>query len=129
MRQGLPGAASDRDVAMFRGGTVSTDKNPQTNRNIIAAYRAQLENARGRLAFRQAYLDQNRTLSGADEAWREYLEKNPIFAPDATSETMTLNDKRKTWRQHFGLEEAPREPAAPKVRRWNPETGELEDVE
>ena len=127
MRNGLPGASSDKDVTIFRGASVGPDKKPQTNRNIIAGYRAQAENARARLAFRQAYLDENRTLSGADEAWREYLEANSIFAEDSTPQNIKLNEKRKTWRQHFGLEPSSPESLAPQIDQMDLEQLEQMD--
>lgn len=100
MRQGMPGAASDRDVRMFRGAAPGPDKLPEVNRALIQAHRMQVQNATDRLAFRQEYLAQNKTLNGADEQWNNYLNANRIFSnedPDAPK----LNPKRRTWREYF----------------------------
>jgi hypothetical protein len=110
MRQGLPGAASDRDVAMFRGASFGPEKLPQTNKNIIAGFKVSAQNARDRLDFREAYLGKFGTLRGAESAWRSYLEANPIFDPAAKSGEFRLNDKRAGWREHFtprGSEKSP----------------------
>ena len=102
MRQGLPGAASERDTAMFRNSAFGTDKDPQTNRNIVAAFQTSAANARDRLTFREAYLTQNGTLRGAVMAWGKYIEANPIFDPTSKPETPVLNAKRKSWKEYFG---------------------------
>lgn len=124
MRQGLPGAASDRDMQIFRGSTVGPDKDPQVNRNIILGYRAQIQNAEDRLAFRQAYFQQNKSLSGADEAWSRYLQANPIFDPDSPVTAPKMNGTRRSWREFFGAGGN-----GPRVERWNPDTDELEPGE
>jgi hypothetical protein len=101
MRQGLPGAASDRDVAMFRGATVGVDKAPQANRNIAAGLMASRQNLIERDQFEQAYFDQNKHLQGADRAWQKYLNANPIFDHDATKGSYVLNPNRVDWRDYF----------------------------
>jgi uncharacterized protein YfaP (DUF2135 family) len=50
--------------------------------------------------FRQTYLEQNGTLSGADRHWKDYVDKNPIFDP-AKKDSFELNANRKPWREHF----------------------------
>lgn len=101
MRQGLPGASSDRDVVMFRGATVSPDKRPEVNRNIILGFQTAAQNAQDRLAFMEEYLGQHKTLRGADAQWRKYLEANPIFDPNSTPERPALNGQRQSWRDYF----------------------------
>lgn len=78
MRQGLPGASSDRDVRMFRGATIGLDKPKEANKNIALAYNIRSRTLHDRLAFREAYFDQNKHLQGADRAWKTYLEANPF---------------------------------------------------
>lgn len=99
LRQGLPGAASDRDVAMFRGGVFSVDKKPETNRSLILGFRAARDNLLARKSFLEGYLSQNNTLAGADAAWNQYLTDNPIFDP--TVDEMRLNPNRITYEQYF----------------------------
>ena len=99
LRQGLPGAASDRDVAMFRGGVFSVDKKPETNKALILGFRAAKENLLARKSFLEGYLAQNNTLAGADASWNKYLTDNPIFDP--TVDEMRLNPNRKNYEEYF----------------------------
>jgi hypothetical protein len=112
MRQGMPGAASDRDVAMFRGATVGLDKPEQANRNIAAGLMASRENLVARDQFMQAYFDQNKHLQGADRAWQRYLDANPIFDPNAKEGSYALNPNRRDWMEYFSN---PSEPKAPQA--------------
>ena len=112
-RQGMPGAASDRDVAMFKGSNIGPDKSPETNRRIIKATRAAHQNAQDKLHFMEAWAASNFSdLAGAEEAWSQYLNSEEIFVHGKDVEPYTLNPNRKTWRQYFGLEQS----AAPSGR-------------
>ena len=107
MRQGLPGAASDRDVAMFKGAGPGPDKSAKTNRRIIKATMAAHQNAQDKLQFMEAWAASNyRDLTGAEEAWSKYLKDEEIFSHGKNVEPYTLNPNRKTWRQYFGLEQS-----------------------
>ena len=102
MRQGMPGAASDRDVAMFRGATVGIDVPKEINDNVIAGMMARLENANNRQSFMEDYFATNKHLAGAEGKWKEYLETNPIFDPDPSKEGQyALNLNRKSYREFF----------------------------
>lgn len=110
MRQGLPGAASDRDVSMFKAATVGVDKDKETNDAVIAAFKAQTARDADYLKFRQDYLNRYKTLNGANAAWRGYVEANPIFDPK--SEEPKLNTAMQTREQYFTAKAAPAETAA-----------------
>lgn len=101
MRAGMPGAASDTDVRMFRGATFGPDKAPEVNRNIITGMKSAAQNAQDRLAFMEAYVGQTNTLRGANEAWQDYLNANPIFDPNGNPSMPTLNANRQSWREYF----------------------------
>jgi hypothetical protein len=101
MRQGMPGAASDRDVAMFRGATVGIGKPEETNRNIIEAVQMRTTLAQQKLEFDQDYFATNHTSLGADSFWKQYLEANPIFDPKAPMEDYKLNPNRKSYKEWF----------------------------
>lgn len=120
MRQGMPGAASDRDVAMFRGATVGIAKTPETNRNIIKARRELVQLQRERLEFDQEYFSQNRHTYGADKAWREYTEANPIFDPDAPEADYVLNKRRLSYRDWFRIGSVPKGVTAQEWRLMTP---------
>lgn len=101
MRQGMPGAASDRDVAMFRGATVGIGNPKEVNDNITTGMLTMLENQADRINFMEDYLKQNKHLEGAEEAWSQYLKQNPIFDPEAPEGAYKLNTKRQEYRDFF----------------------------
>lgn len=101
MRQGMPGAASDRDVAMFRGATVSTEQLPEANENIGLGLKTAHQNYLDRSQFFRAYIDANNHDLFAEQAWENYLNENPIFDPNAPAGSYELNQNRKTWKEHF----------------------------
>lgn len=112
MRQGLPGAASDRDIAMFRNATIGPDKSRETNQNIGTAMLARDQNLVAKAQFERDYLDANGHLQGADRAWRKYLEDNPIFDPGAPAGSFRLNPDRMTYQEYFRGERSPAGKAA-----------------
>lgn len=101
MRDGLPGSASNFDVAMFRGAAFGVDKDPQTNRNIIMGIKAHAQNQREKLNFKEVYLSENKTLRGAEKAWQDYLNNNPIFNPNSSPERVELNSNRQRWQDYM----------------------------
>ena len=102
MRQGMPGAASDRDVAMFANATVGINTPKEINDSLIAGMNARFENANDRQAFMEEFLSQNRHLNGAEQEWRGYLEANPIFDPDPAKEGQyVLNSNRQGYKEYF----------------------------
>jgi hypothetical protein len=94
MRQGMPGAASDRDVAMFRGATVSVDKLPEVNRNIIRAKKAQLKRDGEYTRAKRAWVERYKTLGGFEDEWRDFANANPIFADPELAGDYGLNPER-----------------------------------
>jgi hypothetical protein len=109
MRNGLPGAASDRDVAMFKSATVSTDKPYEANLNIATALVQKANMERERVRFLDTYREVNRgSLVGANAAWQQYLDANPIFdnsTPEAQAK-FTLNQNRVPWDDWFRVRTA-----------------------
>ena len=101
MRQGLPGAASDRDVAMFGEATVGVEQDPAANTNIGLGLKVAQQNKLDRAEFYRSYIDVNSHDLFAEQAWKNYLEENPIFDPAAERGSYTLNPDRKTWKEHF----------------------------
>jgi len=98
MRQGLPGAASDRDVAMFRGATVGLDKPKEANVAIAQGLKEAHQNKIDRADFLARYIAQFGHDRGADAMWRRYLNKNPIFDHQASrGGKYVLNEKRQSY--------------------------------
>lgn len=100
MRTPGSGSSSDLDVKMFERAAVGVDKPKETNANIAAALTTRAKQAKDYAEFRSTYLEQNGTLQGANRYWSEYVNKNPIFDPEA-KDTFALNKDRKDWRAFF----------------------------
>lgn len=103
MRQGMPGAASDRDVAMFRGATLGVEKSPDANKNIGLALKTSKQNVLDMISFMKDFKLVNQHLEGAETLWKQYLEANPIFDPAAEPGSYTLNENRMSYKRYFML--------------------------
>ena len=101
MRQGLPGAASERDTAMFQGGFAGLDKTKEINDNITNAIIIRSNNEEDYMNFLQEYLTQNGHLDQANQYWGKYSEANPIFDKNAAVGSYTLNKDRKSYKEFF----------------------------
>lgn len=99
MRPAGSGSTSDKDMELFKKAAFGTDKDYEVNRNIATAWIISKENELAKGDFFESYLSANGHLRGAQKAWKEYLNANPIFAGD--SENFSLNDDRKTWEDFF----------------------------
>lgn len=101
MRQGMPGAASDRDVAMFRGATVGIGNTKAINDALVTGMSTMIENSDDRLDFMREYLRVNKHLEGAEAYWKQYLEDNPIFDPSEDEGSYVINKNRMNWKDYF----------------------------
>jgi len=104
MRQGLPGAASDLDVAMFKKAGVQKTVDKQVNANRIAALKSALDNQDDKAQFDRDFFSVHNHMQGAEKAWKKYLNANPIFLHNKknSSDLYELNPDRKTYREYFG---------------------------
>lgn len=100
MRVPGSGASSDFDAKMFQKATVGTGKRYGTNKNIAEAYIASKTNEMQKPDFLEAYMSANGHLRGAQQAWKKYLNDNPIF--DQKGKEFELNKNRKSWQEYFG---------------------------
>jgi hypothetical protein len=116
MREPGSGATSDYDGKQFERATVGVDKPRATNENIAKGIIARAQQSQDYAEFRNTYLEQNGTLSGADRFWRQYANANPIFKPDGKN--FELNKGRQGWREFFanGQQPAAAPTAAPAAR-------------
>ena len=101
MRQGLPGAASEKDTAMFQSGFAGLDKTKEINDNITNAIILRSDNEKDYMNFLQEYLTQNGHLDQSDQYWRKYSEANPIFDKNAAAGSYTLNKNRESYKEFF----------------------------
>jgi hypothetical protein len=104
------GATSDFEQKLYRQGVPSPEKSGPVNQSIIAYQKSVLYEEKDRLAFAEAYLNQNGSLAGSQDAWTEYVTANP-YAQVGRDGRTALNGKRQPWRQWFGLTGGPAKPA------------------
>lgn len=98
------GATSDYEQRLYRQGVPSRTKSGEANQSIINYMNAVAHSEQDRLAFRQAYLNQNGTLSGADDAWTNYVSKNP-YSKVSDKGIEYENPNRQDWRSYFGVQD------------------------
>jgi hypothetical protein len=115
MREPGSGATSDYDGKQFERATVGVDKKRTTNENIAKGIIARAQQSQDYAEFRNTYLEQNGTLSGADRYWRQYANSNPIFRPGGKD--FELNTGRQGWREFFANGQAPAAPSAAPAAR------------
>jgi hypothetical protein len=104
LRQPGSGATSDYDAAQFKQATIGVDKPLEVNRNIANGYIAAAQNLSGKAEFERSYFDTYGHLAGAPQAWKRYLEANPIFDPTAKPGEIKLNEGRMKWQDFFRRE-------------------------
>mgnify|MGYP003403542859 CR=1 FL=1 len=101
LREPGSGATSDFDAKMFQRGTIDIGKPGPANEAIALGMKAGAQNLIDKAGFEEAYFKARKTLVGAQDAWQQYLEANPIFDP-GSEDMPKLNPSRASWRQHFG---------------------------
>jgi len=106
LRQPGSGATSDYDATQFKMATIGPDKPREVNRNIANGYIAAAQNLSAKAEFERTYFDTYGHLSGAPQAWKRYLEANPIFDPTAKQGEVKLvpPEKRMKWQDFFKRE-------------------------
>jgi hypothetical protein len=114
MKQPGEGSTSDFDAKMFIKATISRTKNFAANRGIATAYKIMRKNELDRIAFLQDYAAVNKHMRGADAAWRQYLEANPIFDP-TRPEAATLNPHRQDYRTFFREQDGEKKAVGPDI--------------
>ena len=123
MRQGMPGAASDRDVAMFRGATVGLNKPSKANENIAMGLKIANQNTIDRAGFINDYVTQYGHDRGVDAAWKKYLNANPIFDPLSPKGSYKLNPRRASYSEWSGQSSMAAPPPAAPMTPLTPKQG------
>jgi hypothetical protein len=106
MRVKGEGSTSDFDAKQFAKATFGRDKTPQANKNIATAFRAKEQNTIDHGSFMSTYFSVNGHLRGAQDAWNQYLQDNPIFdssksKPTGRDEDYVLNPNRVDYKTYF----------------------------
>jgi len=74
------GAITDREQAMFAGATPGLHMADDGANIVFDGQEAGLNRTIERSKFYQTYLQRNRSLAGADDAWDSYIKANPVFS-------------------------------------------------
>jgi len=114
MREPGSGGTSDFEGRMFARANVNVERPYEANANIVKAWEALEQRNSEKLAFLESYWAVNRTTDGAEDAWRRYMNDNPIFDPSINPDEpgeFTLNESRVPWKEYFrGGGSMPKEP-------------------
>jgi len=95
------GALSDFERKMFEKANISLGNPSATNDTIIKVTKEVAARNIEHNDFLQRYFAANKTLFGAEENWTKYIESNPLFTKDSTSDNLVLNPQRKPYIQYF----------------------------
>lgn len=105
-RQPGEGQVSNFDATQFLVASPGRGKSYQVNKNIALGIKTAKQLQLEQSDFLRNYLAVNRHLTGAKEAWKKYLEANPIFDPKAKQGSFDLNLNRVDYQSYFRLRQA-----------------------
>ena len=94
------GATSDFDAAMFQRSTLGIKNPKEANRAVAEGLKAREMLTRERNSFNEAYYSNVGHMNGAETAWQNYLNANPIFDP-SSPDAPRINSHRQSWQQFF----------------------------
>lgn len=101
----IPGDSnvSNADMKWMALGTFSSDKEPQTNKNILEFSLAQRQRDKDYNNYLQNYAAVNGAITPYAQAqWRKYLEANPITIRNDKG-SVQLNPSRVSYQQYFAM--------------------------
>lgn len=96
------GRVTNMDMGIFQRGMLSIERGRPTNDAIAQALKVRLQNDLDRHEFDQNYFQTHGHLRGAESAWNQYLNANPIFDPKTAKSTHPqLNPNRMRYDEWF----------------------------
>lgn len=130
-RQAGSGSTSDKDAATFERAMPSIAKAGTVNAGIVQGLQVRQQIANDRVAFLEAWASAKGSTLGADQAWRAYLNANPIFDHSQGSSQLAprLNQGRMSWQQYFGGAQRGAPPAAQQPRPQPQRAPGIGDIE
>lgn len=99
MRVPGSGATSDFDAKMFTNATFGVSTQKEANENIANAMLLQNQRDLEYQDYLEKYFNTHGHLDGAENYWKDYVNKNPIFDPK--SKKPKLNTKIKSYQEFF----------------------------
>lgn len=100
------GQMSNMERKLISGAGPNTTNSLEANQDIAKIGLGAAQNMKDRANFREQYLNARGNLLGSDQAWQEYLEKNPRFIKDASGRVVD-NPARQDWMAYFGSQAVP----------------------
>lgn len=102
------GQISNFERSLIKGAGPNVTNDKETNDRIVQIQLGGVQNARDRAAFREAYLEVNKKLLGADKKWNDYIEKNPRYIPSPEGRgAIIANPRRTEWTEWFKKDLSP----------------------
>jgi hypothetical protein len=98
------GAVSDSEMRIFGAATPGMQMTDAGAQTIMDGMQAAADRTVERAKFYEAYRGQNKTLSGAQEAWDSYVAKNPIITADGKGGFAVNKGNVGNWRAYVGGE-------------------------
>ncbi len=95
------GQISNFERQLFAQANLDLGRPMQTNYDLIEANKIASERALERANFYDRYFTVNRSLSGADEFWTQYLENNPILIRNDKGEIVKNPSRFKSYVEYF----------------------------
>lgn len=96
------GAMSDVEMKVYLGAGPGSDKTPEENARIIDGIKASAQVSKDYADFLEAYIEDKGDAVGADVAWSQYKEANPLIVRDEAG-NLNRNSQRTPWQEYFGL--------------------------
>jgi hypothetical protein len=81
MRNGMPGAVSDRDVAIFKEANIDLNKPEEVNLKVLNQSLAVNKRIADKARFLSNYSTVYGDLQGATAEWNKYINSVPLFSP------------------------------------------------
>lgn len=95
------GAISNREMELFGSATPGMGMSDKGAQSVLDGMEAGAMRARERSKFFEAWRSKNRSLDGAQEAWDQFIDANPILEPDGAGGFTVNRDNIGSWRSYL----------------------------
>jgi len=95
------GQISNFERELFAQANLDLGRPMKTNYDLIEANRVAADRAIERAKFYDRYFAVNRSMSGADELWDQYLNANPILMRNEQGEIVSNPNRAKSYEEYF----------------------------
>jgi hypothetical protein len=95
------GQISNFERELFQQASLDLGRPMKTNYDLIEANRIGADRAIERAKFYDRYFAVNRSMSGADELWDQYLNANPILIQNEKGEIVSNPNRAKSYEEYF----------------------------